>query len=134
MRRSHLAIAAVTLLAEVGIARNFAAGTFVRSSLGDVLAVFLLYFAVRGVSARARPRLALALSVGTGVAIELLQGVHFADRLGLRRGSLLSIALGNTFSVSDLLMYVIGGLVAVAVDVGLLGAGPDGPRARGQTP
>jgi hypothetical protein len=116
MRRTYFAIAAVTLLVEVGIARFFAAGTFVRGSLGDVLAVFLLYFLVRGVFERAGPRLAVAAAVGTGVALELLQGVHFADRLGLPRGSLLSIALGNTFSVADLAMYAVGGLAAVALD------------------
>jgi hypothetical protein len=116
MRSPHLAIAAVTLLAEVAIARYFASGTFVRGSLGDVLAVCLLYFLVRGVFVKAGPRLAAAVSIGTGVALELLQGVHFADRLGLPRGSLLSIALGNTFSVSDLAMYAVGGLAAVGLD------------------
>ncbi len=121
MRRRYLAIAAATLLAEVGIARFCAAGTFVRGSLGDVLAVFFLYFLVRGLFTKAGPRLAAAVSIGTGVALELLQGVHFADRLGLPRGSLLSIALGNTFSVADLAMYAVGGLVALALDRCALG-------------
>jgi hypothetical protein len=51
---------------------------------------------------------------------ELLQYLHLADLLGLKKGSLLYIVLGNTFSSSDLLMYSIGGVLAAWLDVRVL--------------
>jgi hypothetical protein len=57
------------------------------------------------------------LAVAIGCLIEGLQATHLADRLELRPGSAAYIALGNTATLHDLLMYLIGGSLAYTGDV-----------------
>jgi hypothetical protein len=115
----YLAIAALIFVVEVAIARGYIPGAFVRNSVGDVLVIPLLYCFLRGVFS-ATPVVALVASLAAGLAAEVLQYLHLADLLGLKQGSLLYIVLGNTFSWSDLLMYGIGGVLAVWLDVRVL--------------
>jgi hypothetical protein len=71
--------------------------------------------------------------LAAGLAAEALPYLHLADLLGLKRGSLLYIVLGNTFSASDLLMYGLGGLLAAGLDVRVLQsryAPHDAPQVR----
>lgn len=117
------AIAAAVFVVEVAIAKGIIPGQFVRHSLGDVLVIVLLYYFFRGFTRAASTQgmaWAFGLSLGAGFLAEGLQYFHFAERLGLARGSFLSIALGNTFSVSDLVMYVIGAFVALALDAAIV--------------
>ncbi|MEA5122876.1 DUF2809 domain-containing protein [Xanthomonas floridensis] len=114
-RAGYLLLAVVLFLIEVAIAAGWIGGTWVRGSLGDVLAVALVYCGLRGVCGTA-PGWACLLAVGIGCAIEGLQAIHLADRLGLRPGSAAYIALGNTATLHDVLMYAIGGVVAFGCD------------------
>jgi hypothetical protein len=118
-RSSYLLIAAGLFLIEVAIARGAIPGAFVRNSVGDLLIIPLLYFLLRGLT-KATPLVALAIGLAAGLAAEVLQYLHLADLLGLKRGSLLYIVLGNTFSASDLLMYGAGGLLAAWLDARVL--------------
>lgn len=115
-RTLYLLLALAVLLIEVAIGAGWLGGPWVRGSLGDVLAVILVYCGLRGVLALS-PRWAAVLAVGVGGAIEGLQAIHLADRLGLHPGSAAYIALGNTATLHDLLMYLVGGGVAYAADV-----------------
>lgn len=115
-RTLYLLLALTVLLIEVAIGAGTLGGPWVRGSLGDVLAVILVYCGLRGVLALS-PRWAAVLAVATGCLIEGLQAIHLGDRLGLRPGSAASIALGNTATLHDLLMYLVGGLIAYAADV-----------------
>ena len=115
----YLALAFVLLLVEIAIARGIIPGEFVRNSLGDVLAVALLYCGLRGVT-RCAPLAAASASVALAFAVELLQAFQIVDRLGIERGSVLAIAIGSSFSTLDLLMYAIGGVVALVIDLWVL--------------
>ena len=115
-RPRYLLIAASLFVVEVAIATGAIPGAFVRNSIGDLLIIPLLYFFLRGLT-KASPLVALAISLAAGLAAEVLQYLHLADLLGLRRGSLLYIVLGNTFSALDLLMYGIGGVLAAWLDM-----------------
>ncbi|MCC5092203.1 MULTISPECIES: DUF2809 domain-containing protein [Xanthomonas] len=115
-RITYLLIAAAIFLIEVAIAAGWIGGPWVRGSLGDVFAVALVYCGLRGVFA-CPPRWACVLAIAIGLLIEGLQAVHLADRLGLRSGSAAYIALGNTATLHDLVMYLIGGLLAYGCDV-----------------
>ena len=118
-RFNYLVVASVLFVLEVAIARGCIPGAFVRDSVGDVLVIALLYFFFRGVT-RLPPSGALVAGLAVGLTAEILQYLHLADQLGLQPGSLLYIVLGNTFSYSALLMYVIGGLLALWLDVRVL--------------
>ncbi|NHF66303.1 DUF2809 domain-containing protein [Xanthomonas hortorum] len=115
-RMLYLLLALAVLLIEVAIGAGRLGGPWVRGSLGDVLAVILVYCGLRGVLALS-PRWAALLAVAIGCVIEALQAIHLADRLGLRPGSAASIALGNTATLHDLAMYLVGGGVAYIGDV-----------------
>jgi hypothetical protein len=118
-RPNYLLVAITLFVAEVAIARGYIPSAFVRNSVGDVLVIPLLYFFLRGV-AKSTPSVALGVGLAVGLTAELLQYLHLADLLGLKKGSLLYIVLGNTFSSSDLLMYSIGGVLAAWLDVRVL--------------
>lgn len=118
-RPPHLTLAVVIFAIEVAIALGVVPGAFVRHSLGDVLVLALIYFFIRGVT-RISLGMALALSLVIGLVAELLQYIHLADLMGLQKGSILYVVIGNTFSAADLLMYLIGGLLAASVDALLL--------------
>ncbi|QDS17256.1 DUF2809 domain-containing protein [Xanthomonas arboricola] len=116
VRCTYLLIALAVFVIEVAIGAGRLGVPWVRDSLGDVLAVILVYCGLRGVLALP-PRWACVLAVAIGCLIEGLQALHLADRLGLRPGSAAYIALGNTATVHDLLMYLVGGGVAYIGDM-----------------
>jgi hypothetical protein len=118
-RPNYLLVAAALFVVEVAIARGYIPGAFVRNSIGDVLVIPLLYCFLRGVT-KSSPSVALAVGLAAGLTAEVLQYLHLADLLGLKKGSLPYIVLGNTFSWSDLLMYSIGGVLAAWLDVRVL--------------
>jgi len=115
-RPNYLVVATILFVVELAIGRGYIPSAFVRNSVGDVLVIPLLYFFLRGVT-KSTPLVALAVGLAIGLTAEALQYLHLADLLGLKKGSLLYIVLGNTFSWSDLLMYSIGGVLAAWLDV-----------------
>lgn len=106
--------AALIFAIEVAIAAGAIGGGFVRGSVGDILVIVLIYCGLRVFSLA--PARAAALATAAGFVAEALQYVHMADLLGLQEGSVPYILLGNTFSASDLVMYLIGGALALIMD------------------
>lgn len=84
--------------------------TFVRPYLGDVLVVILVHAIVRTFVTFSWRRVLPGVVV-FAFAVEGLQAIHMADRLGLRPGSIPAIVLGSQADLRDLLCYVAGGLV-----------------------
>jgi len=116
LRIKYLLITVLIFVCEILIATKLSGFKFIRENFGDFLVVILLYFAVKTI--RDFPALPLAISIFVfASAIEISQYFHLADALGLRRGSVLSIALGNNFSFYDILMYLAGSIAACAIDV-----------------
>ncbi len=113
-RVTYLVIVGAIFLLEIVIARGVG-GAFVRGSVGDVLVIVLLYFLIRAIS-KLSPLQAASLAIALGFLAEALQYIHLADLLSLRKGSILYIAVGNTYSPADLVMYVVGGVMAFIVD------------------
>jgi hypothetical protein len=104
---------------EVAIAIGIIGGIVVRESVGDILVIMLIYAFLRAAFSR-DPRYTAGVAIAIGFVAEALQYIHLAELLGLQQGSILYIVIGNTFSVSDLVMYVIGGLLAYVIDRYLL--------------
>jgi hypothetical protein len=113
--RPGYAIAALALLAVELLIALFVKDSFVRPYLGDVLAVILVFMAIRAMFA-AGPWTAAAIALSVAVVIELGQLVGILHILGLAHHQWLRVVLGTGFDVRDLLAYAIGALIAVGVD------------------
>ncbi|PHV00952.1 hypothetical protein CSQ88_14675 [Iodobacter sp. BJB302] len=85
-----------------------------RGSLGDILVIALLYAVFR--AWRTPPLGSAIMAIAAGFIVEGLQYIHLVDLLGLQKGSVLYIVIGNTFSPDDLFMYLIGGGLAWQLD------------------
>lgn len=88
---------------------------FIRSSMGDVLVVILIYCFFRSFYQGARFSLPLYVFL-FAVLIEVGQAFHIADRLSLAHGSALRIAVGTTFEWGDILCYAVGGAICYLVE------------------
>ena len=107
LRAKYLLITTGLFTAEVLIATIFSHIVFVRSYLGDYLVVILIYYLVKSIRDVSAPILCVGVFL-FACGVEILQYFHTADLLGLARGSLLSILIGNRFSWMDILMYLAG--------------------------
>jgi hypothetical protein len=113
-RLGYAAATGIVLAVEVFIAL-FVRDGFVRPYVGDVLAVILVYLALRtATSLRVAPAAAAAL--GIAFAVELGQLVNLLDMLGLRGNRVARVILGSGFDPADLLAYAAGALCAVLVE------------------
>lgn len=79
---------------------------------GDVLVVVLIYSFFRIFLITDYKKVALAVLIFSFV-IEFLQAVHYVNWLGLEHNKLMSIILGTSFSVYDLLAYFVGYLICL---------------------
>jgi hypothetical protein len=118
LRPLYYLIALLILLTEIAIAKGIAGNAFIRGSVGDILVIVLIYALLRGNSNP--PKTSGLFAILIGFIVEGLQYIHLVDLLGLQKGSILYIVIGNTFSPSDLLMYFIGGMLAFSLDQWLI--------------
>jgi hypothetical protein len=109
------AVAALMLLVVELLIALFVKDAFVRPYLGDVLAVILVFMAIRAVFS-AGPWTAAAIALLVAVVIELGQLIGILDLLGLAHHQWLRVVFGTGFDLKDLLAYAIGALIAVGVD------------------
>ena len=115
IKAKHLLIVILVFIAEILVATTFAHIPFIRSFMSDFLVAILLYHFVKVFMAVSPGRLAVAVFVFS-CGVEISQYFHLADALGLPRGSLLSILLGNNFSWGDIAMYGMGCLTSYVMD------------------
>ena len=110
----YLVLTLLLLITEIAIA-IFVHDDFVRPYIGDVLVVILIYCFFQtflAISVRAAALLVLAIAV----VIELLQYVNLVGILGLERSGLAKAVLGNSFSWIDILCYIAGIIIILAVE------------------
>lgn len=105
----------VLFVTEVLIATVFKDLFFVRAYLGDVLVTILMYTFVKSFFAIESGKLLIGVFIFS-VFIEVLQYFNIADILGLQRGSIAYIVVGNSFSWIDIVCYGAGCLIAFAVE------------------
>jgi hypothetical protein len=114
LRRGYALAAAALFAVEVLIAL-FLHDRIVRPHIGDVLAVILVYLALRAVTPlRVVPAALTALAIA--FAIEFAQLLDVIDLLGLRGNALFATVLGSKYDTSDLAAYTAGALIALAVE------------------
>ncbi|MCT4014034.1 DUF2809 domain-containing protein [Elizabethkingia anophelis] len=105
----------ILFITEVLIATIFKDLFFVRAYLGDALVTILIYTFVK-IFFNINPGKLLIGVFIFSVFIEVLQYFNIADVLGLKRGSIAYIVVGNSFSWIDIICYGAGCLIAFAVE------------------
>lgn len=100
-------------LIEIAIAK-YVTG-WIRSYLGDVLVIMLIYSAVMTII-KLNKKVVVLLTLILAFAIEFSQYFKLAELLGFEKGSIAYIVLGNTFSVEDLICYLVGGFVILIIE------------------
>lgn len=103
----YLLLTLFIFLVEVSIATILKDIFFVRAYLGDVIVVMLLYTFVKSFVEVNDQKLILGILLFSFL-IEFAQYFNIAERLGFRRGSLMYIVIGNSFSWIDILCYAVG--------------------------
>jgi len=114
-RRSYVIAALVLLAIEVMIAL-FVRDAFIRPYVGDVLAVMLVYAALRAVAPLGMiPAIALTLAIA--FAIEAAQALNLLGPLGLSDNALARTILGGSFDWLDIDAYVAGAVIVMALEL-----------------
>lgn len=103
-----LATIGITLI-EVMIAL-FIRDNFVRPYVGDMLVVVLIYTFLK-IFFTEKPRILPLYVFLFAAAVELMQRVHIVELLGLQDNHFLSILIGTTFDIKDIICYAAGCLV-----------------------
>lgn len=105
-RLGYLAATVAIFLIELLIAL-FVRDKFIRPYVGDMLVVVLLYTLVR-VFLPEKPRLLSVYIFAFSMCVELLQGMHIVELLGLQDSRFFSILIGTTFDWKDIICYGVG--------------------------
>jgi len=101
------------LLSEIMIAK-FATG-FIRFTLGDYLVVMLLYCFIKSFFNISMEKTAL-LVLGIAFAIEFLQLTNLQNQYPEKYEKFLRIILGTSFSIEDLIAYLLGIVTVVFIE------------------
>lgn len=113
-QRTYLIAALILFAIEVLIAL-FVRDTFIRPYIGDVLAVALVYTALRAATPLTLiPALATTLAIA--FAIEAAQALNFLDAIGRRDNAVARTILGGVFDWSDLGAYAAGAAIIFAIE------------------
>lgn len=93
----------------------FLHGGFIRYYMGDVIVVWVVYFLVKIFLINADSyRTAIGVMIFAFV-VEFLQYINIVDILGLENINFFRVLIGTSFSVIDLICYVVGTAVAMLV-------------------
>ena len=114
--RCHLGyfvLALTIFLIEIAIAKYMSG--WIRSYLGDMLVIILLYSAIMSV-VELNKKAVVLFTLIVAFAIEFGQYFKLAERLGFAPDSVAYIVLGNTFSGADLGCYAIGAILILLVE------------------
>jgi hypothetical protein len=114
LRSGYLAVAIVLFAIETLIAL-YVRDSFVRPYVGDVLAVALVYTALRAVTPLGVYQ-ALALTLAIALAIEVSQALNLLGTLGLGDNAVARTVLGGVFDWADLAAYAVGAAIISLVE------------------
>jgi hypothetical protein len=116
--KNYFRLAILIFLVEVLIAL-FVKDHFVRPYVGDLLVVILIYCFLK--SFLSFPPLPVAMFVVVfAFTLEFLQYLHIVEILGLQKNNIARIVIGTLFEWIDLVAYVVGIAIALAVEKYLL--------------
>lgn len=126
-RRTAYGIAALILLGVEVLIALFVNDQFVRPYLGDVLAVMLVYAALRAATPMGFTA-ALCIALVIALVIEVAQALNLLGALGLSDNRLARVVLGGAFDMLDLAAYAAGGAVVSGVEFAMRRVGRGNAR------
>ena len=88
----------------------FVRDNFIRPYVGDMLVVVLIYTFLK-IFFTEKPRTLPIYIFLFAVAVELMQGVNIVELLGLQDNHFISILIGTTFDIKDIICYAVGCLL-----------------------
>lgn len=94
----------------------FVRDSFIRPFLGDVLVVALIASFMRIIFPK-KPQLLPIYATLFAFAVEILQYFDIVLLLGLSDNPVISTVIGRTFDFSDLICYLIGGLLFLITEI-----------------
>ncbi|WP_299890707.1 DUF2809 domain-containing protein [uncultured Lacinutrix sp.] len=103
------------LLIEIAIALLLKSG-FIRHTFGDFLVVILLYCLIKSF-VNIKSFYASIIVLIIAYTIEFLQLFNILDYLNLRNHKIISIILGTSFSIQDLIAYTLGIVFILFIDL-----------------
>jgi hypothetical protein len=113
--RPAYALAALATFAIEVLIALFVRDTFIRPYVGDMLAVVLVYAALRSATPL-RQTSAIVVTLAIAFAIEFAQVFDVVEKLGLGGSQLARIVFGGAFDVLDLVAYAAGAMLVLAVE------------------
>lgn len=84
----------------------------IRPYIGDILVVILMYTFIRGLVKKRIKFLPVYLFLFASV-VEIMQYFKFIDLLHLRSNRVVSVILGTSFDIKDILCYLVGGIILI---------------------
>lgn len=115
LRITYFIVFILLLAAEI-IIGAFINDIFIRPYAGDMLVVMLICAFLR-IFLPEKPRLLPFYTCIFAAGVEILQYFDFVNLLGLENNKIISIALGRTFDVKDIICYIAGGTIFFAAEV-----------------
>lgn len=118
MLSAPYAVVAIVLFGVEVVIALFVRDEFIRPFVGDMLAVALVYAALRAVTPlRLLP--ALAVTLGIAFVIEFAQLFGLLAALGLADNQIARIIVGGVFDPLDLVAYSVAAQLIAAAEMGL---------------
>ncbi len=105
----YLVAFSILLIIEIMIA-IFVNDAIIRPYIGDVLVIILMYTFIRAIIEKNIKYLPIYLLI-LATSVELSQYYHLVNLLHLQNNKVLSIIIGNSFDVKDILCYLVGAIV-----------------------
>ncbi|MEG0005797.1 MAG: DUF2809 domain-containing protein [Clostridium sp.] len=102
----YLILFSITFIIELFIAL-FINDSIIRPFIGDILVVILIYFLIKGLFVIKTKLLPLYIFI-FATFIEFLQYINIVKLLKLENNPILSVAIGQTFDINDIICYFIG--------------------------
>lgn len=110
----YIPVFIILLVAEFFIGA-FVHDNFIRPYIGDVLVVILICAFLR-IFLPEKPKFLPLFATLFAVLIEIMQYFDFVSLLGLENNRIISIALGRTFDIKDIICYIAGGTIFFAAE------------------
>jgi hypothetical protein len=101
----------ILLIIEVIIAL-YVRDAIIRPYIGDILVVILMYTFIRGIIRKPIKLLPVYLFIFAS-AVELAQYFHIVDILHLKGNRVLSVILGASFDIKDILCYLAAAVLLI---------------------
>lgn len=105
----------ITLLVIEVLIALFVHDNFIRPYIGDILVVILLYTLLRAVISKKIKGLPIYIFIFAAF-VEFAQYFKIVELLNLQDNKFMSILIGSTFDIKDIICYLVAAIILVAFE------------------